>query len=43
MALSNKNARSQTVSNDSLRDVLALHTYRLRDRNDDIDDVSCCW
>ena len=40
MVLKNKNA--QTVSNDSLRDVLALHTYRLRDRNGDIDDVSCC-
>ena len=40
--VSNKNARSQTISNDSLHDVLALHTYRPRDRNDDIDDVSCC-
>ena len=42
MVLSNKNARSQTVSNDSLRDVVALHTYRVRVRSGDIDDVSCC-
>ena len=38
--LSNKNARSPTVSNDSLRDVVAPHTYRARVRSDDIDDVS---
>ena len=40
MVLSNKNARSPTMSNDSLRDVVAPHTYRVRVRSGDIDDVS---
>ena len=40
-ALSNKNARWQTVTDDSLSGVVELHTNRARVRSDDIDDVSC--
>ena len=39
--LSNKNARSQTVTGDSLSDFVEPHTNRARVRNDDIYDVSC--
>ena len=38
----NTSANSPTVSNDSLRDVVALHTCRVPVRSDDIDVVSWC-
>ena len=38
----NTSAHSPTVSNDSLRDVVALHTCRVPVHSDDIDDVSWC-
>ena len=40
MALPSTSADSPTVSNDSLRGVVALHTCRVQVRSDDIDDVS---
>ena len=39
--LSNKNARSQTVTDDSLSCVVEPHTNRVRVHSDDIDGVSC--
>ena len=38
----NMSADLPTVSNDCLRDVVALHTCRVPVHNDDIDDVSWC-
>ena len=38
----NTSADSQTVSNNPLRDVVALHTCRVPVHSDDIDDVSWC-
>ena len=40
MAPLNTSADSPMVSNDSLRDVVALHTCRVPVHSEDIDDVS---